>query len=83
MKCIICQKNAGETLQCPADLRRSDVEVGAGYKVFISNLERFIELNDLPTNVDVSLLDDGTGMFQTLIKNRAKWHISCRNRSLD
>ena len=67
-----CQKNAVETLQCPADLRRSDVEVGAGYKAFISNLERFIKLNDLPANVDVSLLDDSTGMFQNIDQKQSE-----------
>ena len=80
LKCIFCQKNSNETIQCPAQLTHSDVEKGAGYEAFTTNLERFIELDELPMELDVSHLDDGAGIAQTLLKNRAKWHKSCRNK---
>ena len=82
LKCVICQTNISEGLQCPAELTRSDVQVGTGYGVFTANLERFVELNDLPMDIDISLIDDGSGVVTTLMKNKAKWHKSCRNRYL-
>ncbi|CAC5391642.1 unnamed protein product [Mytilus coruscus] len=46
-KCIFCQTESGETLQCPASAKPSDTS--AGYKTLSENLEQFNEINSLPT----------------------------------
>ena len=38
--CIICQDVISESLQCPAQVTRSDVTIGAGYESFVTNLQR-------------------------------------------
>jgi hypothetical protein len=37
--CVICQVKTNEPLQCPANLKRSDV--GAGYKSLVDNIKFF------------------------------------------
>ena len=78
-KCILCQKNTKEALQCP-DIKRSDIVPGAGYHTLTANLLRFRQLNILPAEIDLSLFDEGSGIADTLLKQRGKWHKSCRNR---
>lgn len=78
-KCIVCQKDKKKELtQCPANSKRKDV--GAGYSSFVSNLKAFQELHIEPTPyINVSLLDQGNGIEQTLNDNKAVWHKSCRD----
>ena len=37
-KCIMCQQTTGEPLQCPADMKRSDVDPGVGYHPVASKI---------------------------------------------
>ena len=74
------KKNIKEALQCPADIKRSDIVSGAGYHTLTANLLRFQQLNILPAEIDLSLFDEGFGIANTLLKQRGKWHKSCRNR---
>ena len=76
--CILCQKDTKEPLQCPAHTKRKDV--GAGYKSIAEHLVMFQEINALPWDLDLCLLDNGTGIEQTLISKQASWHKSCRNK---
>ena len=82
-ECIFCQKHTTEDLQCPANIRRSDVEVGLGYYSLETNLERCRSLNWFPADISVEHLDDGNGMAITLQKYEAKWHKTCRNKFSD
>jgi len=75
--CIICQKPAIENLQCPANSKRTDS--GAGYKSFAENIKEFDSLGILPNNLNIELLDDGSGIIQTLISHKASWHKYCRD----
>ena len=75
--CIICQKEVkNENLCCPANSKRKGV--GVGYSSFVCALEEFRKLESLPVSIDVSLLDDGSGIEDTLSRNKAKWHKNCR-----
>ena len=76
--CVICQKKTDERLVCPADSKRQ--EVGAGYKSCAKNLLELNGLESLPVDLDIERLDDGEGIEATLIKNKAKWHKTCRDR---
>ena len=76
----IVSKNTKEALQCPADIEHSDIVPGAGYHTLTANLLRFQQLNILPAKIDLSLFDEGSDIADTLLKQRGKWHKSCRNR---
>ena len=75
--CIICQQRGQEiNLQCPANSKRKDC--GAGYASFVANLIIFQDLSIMPVNLNIDQLDDGSGIGETLFKNKASWHKSCR-----
>ena len=80
LRCFLCQTVSNETLQCPAEVARTNSKVGAGYEAFVSNFEQFVELESLPMEINVAGLDDGSGMVSTLMANKAKWHKTCKNR---
>ena len=69
--CVLCQEKSQEGLQCPAESKRPDV--GAGYKTLASNITRF----SMPLQIPLSLLDDGSGIEETFIARKARWHKSC------
>ena len=77
-KCALCQQDSNQPLQCQAQLTRSDIGIGTGYEALVVNLEKFIELNDLPMDINVNRLNDGSGILSTLKKNKAKWHKLCK-----
>ena len=45
-RCVLCQEDTREALQCPANSKQHDV--GAGYSTLSFNIIRFNELNKLP-----------------------------------
>ena len=71
-KCIMCQQTTGEPLQCPADMKGSNVDPGVGYHSVASNIQRFHELDALPMDISMSSIDDRCGMAETLMKHRGK-----------
>ena len=73
-KCVICQNDTVEKLQCPADSKRADNY--AGYMSFANILPEFSLAKLLPAGFDLQRL--GNGIYQTLSSRRAKWHKSCR-----
>ena len=76
--CVICQVKTNEPLQCPANSKRSDV--GAGYKSLVDNIKLFHDVGEIPLKVDLSKLNDGSGVENSLLQNKASWHKSCRNK---
>lgn len=76
--CILCQKNSQENLQCPAN-KSKRADKGAGYKSVAENLEHFFELGVLPFDISVDQLNDGSGIENTLVRNNASWHKSCKD----
>lgn len=74
-KCIVCQSDTDEQLQCPKSTKRANI--GAGYVTIADNLLKFKDLNCLPTSINLDSLDDGSGLQSTLMKNNARWHKSC------
>lgn len=79
-RCVLCQDTSSEPLQCPFDTKRSDVDQGIGYQTLACNIVKFHEFGCLPMQLDLAQLDEGYGIEETLIQNRAKWHKSCRNK---
>ena len=78
--CALCQTyTIGENLQCPANSTTKDV--GAGYRSFAKNINEFVSLGTLPIfPLRLRHLDDGSGIDNTLMTNRASWHKSCHNK---
>ena len=76
--CVFCQEQTNENLKCPANSKRGDV--GAGYKSAEANINEFKKIGILPFKVDSNQLDDGSGIANSLLKHRAVWHKSCRNK---
>ena len=72
--CVLCQKRKEERLQCPANSKRTDL--GAGYKSLAENLLLFIDLGMVPFAISFEQLNDGSGVENTLLKNKALWHKS-------
>ena len=67
-----------ESLQCPANSKRTDL--GAGYKSLAENLLLFNELEMVPFAINLEQLNDGSGVENTLLKNKASWHKSCKDK---
>ena len=51
---------------------------GSGYKTIIELLVGFKRIGCLPSSINLSRLDDGSGIEETLKRYEAKWHDSCR-----
>lgn len=58
------------------------MDPGTGYRTFAASILRFSELNSMPMDIDLSLLDQGSGIPTTLLNNKARWHKRCRDRSV-
>ena len=76
--CILCQSITKESLQCPARSKRLDL--GAGCKSIAENLQGFFAIGALPFDVTQNQLDDGSGLFNTLLRHEASWHKSCKDK---
>lgn len=73
--CVLCQKDNGGILQCPANSTKAPI--GSGYKSLAEHLSKFEELGQMLVELDINRLDEGNGIESTLIAHRAKWHKSC------
>ena len=70
--CALCQEHSDETLMCPAKSKHTDI--GAGY----DTLGSFRSVRNKPLPIDINRLNEGDGISNTLTRNHAKWHASCR-----
>ena len=69
MKCVLCQTHIGENLVLPHKNSRMDKE--AGYHSPAADLAAFDDIGDIPLDLDISRLDEGPGVAETLIMNKA------------
>ena len=77
-KCAICQMDKGDQpTRCPA---KGTGPHASGYKTFVSNLQEFHDLGEVPKGVDPQRLDEGQGIEQALESNNAWWHKACYNQ---
>ena len=53
-------------------------DIGAGYDTCADNLSSFRSVGNEPLPIDLNMLDEGDGISNTLTRNHAKWHASCR-----
>src|SRR6218665_2282149 len=50
-----------------------------GYLTLKSDLLGFESVNSLPNTANLNLLNDGSGIGNTLRENHGRWHKSCRD----
>ncbi|GFO12305.1 hypothetical protein PoB_003881000 [Plakobranchus ocellatus] len=74
--CALCQEPSSKPLNCPAQSKRTDS--GAGYVTLGDNLKNILQLGKRPLSIDIARLDEGDGIGNTLARNHAQWHTSCR-----
>ena len=73
--CVLCQKTNSDPLIDPSKARNKSQP--SGHKTLANNLAELDKLGALPLLIDISRLDDGSGLEETLLKNTAKWHKEC------
>ncbi len=75
-KCVICQEDKSEKLNCPAESKRPDV--GAGYISLAEDVTSFSNAGCLTKPFNISRIDDGDGIEATLQRHTVKFHNTCR-----
>jgi len=83
-KCVVCQLTTDEKLQCPANSKRSDVDVGVGYETFAKNIEGFQQLGCTSDSILVPAtllkLASDSPLAELFKEHQAKWHKNCKDR---
>ena len=74
-KCCLYQKKKNEELKSP---RAQQPQGHDGYTMIATNIPLFYAINEMPIVLDPARLDDGGGLEETLRKNKAQYHQSCR-----
>ena len=74
-KCCLCQQDKKEELKSPPSSYKPEQ---VGYTNIATNVPLFQAMNALPIKLDPARLDEGGGIDQTLRRNNAKYHQSCR-----
>ena len=74
-ECVICHKRKKTKLVNPMGSTRPDR--GESYQTFISDIESWnqcVETVEPYSQFKLSVFDEGNGVLQGLIDNKAKWH---------
>ena len=79
-KYILCQEANSEPLQCPGTSQKSDIECVTGNHTLACNILQFSEIRSLPIPYNFEKLDEGGGIAEMLMQQKAKLHKSCRNK---
>ena len=75
-KCCLCQKDKrNEDLKSPPTCYSCEQD---GYTMIVTNAPLFHTLNEMPLVLDRARLDEGGGIEETLKKNKAQYHQTCR-----
>ena len=74
-KCCRCQKEKNEDLKSPPTHYAHEHD---GYTMIATNVPLFHAINELPIVLETARLDEGAGVDETLRRNKAQYHQSCR-----
>ena len=81
-KCFLCQKDTVDDLCVPAkNVNMTDAKLRKCFEDQVNILLQFHEMNELPEDIMVHDLLDGSGDILELMlthKNELKWHLKCR-----
>ena len=75
--CCLCQVDSSKKdLRCPFNKEY----LHKAYETLADDLKNFVEnYVPLPLGVTLECVDDGSGIANTLLKNKAKYHNRCRS----
>ena len=73
--CALCQQSTSEPLRDPSKAKNKCQSRAC--ETLADNLRSMDELDSLPLSINISHLDDGTGIEATLTHHNAKWHKTC------
>ena len=75
--CCLCQKEDGNSLQCPINSRNNK----CGYKSLAINLmdPEIKKIDSMPMSINLARLDEGRGIAETLLSHKAVYHMACYN----
>ena len=76
-KCSLCQNDTEEKLMSPVSSFQREHDY-AGYTNIANNVPLFHAINCMPIPLNPARLDEGGGIEETLMRNKAKYHQSCR-----
>ena len=74
--CFICQQETSSKLECPANSRQTDKEVG--YVKVADQLKDFSSIGELPESLQVRV--ESGDLLHSLKEHEAKFHKTCRNK---
>ena len=74
-KCCLCQEKNGKELSSPHARQSQQHD---GYTMIATNIPLFHAMNAMPIKLDPARLDDGGGIEESLRRNKAQYHESCR-----
>lgn len=80
-KCVLCQEVTDFKLVDPMKITNKENEF-EGYRsleAILSGLNAEGQLSSLPFEINIKNIDDGSGIFNTLLRNHAKYHKSCKS----
>ena len=75
--CVLCQKSPQKSGNMPLTYPNRHKATGSGYEKLEFWIHEFQKLDALPHNINISRIDDGSGISKTLQKNNAGWHRKC------
>ncbi|KAK3923417.1 Envelopment polyprotein [Frankliniella fusca] len=75
-KCFLCQQETSEKLRDPKNAP-AHLAADSGCCMLARNLPEFHAIGELPFPIDLSLINDGSGIQSFLEKKGAMWHFSC------
>ena len=80
----MCQLMTNEKLQCPANSKRSDVDIDVGYETFVKSIEGFQQLSCTSVSILVPetllKLASDSSLTEIFKEHQAKWHNNCKDR---
>ena len=76
--CVLCQNDDGVRLENP-NIHTGTKRETTGYTSLANNIDSLHKLCALPFDIElIERVNDGSGIVETLIKNKAKWHADCK-----
>ena len=74
--CVLCQEEKNEPLSYPNG--RTGATSQSAYISIATEMTKLNDLGVMPNNLDIDLINDGSGIQQTLEKYKAGYHRKCR-----
>ena len=71
--CVLCQEETDERITFPGGRKNKPL----GHDTLTDKILEFHSLGSIPLNINITRLNNGSGISQTLQSNQGCWHKSC------